>query len=61
MVVKENEFKKLIESLRERGLTIYNSKSKFQGDPHTRGSWLHAYIQDQLYKILGPSDQIQII
>ena len=61
MVVKENEFNRLIQTLREKGLAIYNSKSKFQGDSYTRGSWLHAYVQDQLCKILGPPNQVQII
>ena len=59
--IKKDELTRLVNNLREKGLAVYNSISKFQGDPYTRGSWLHSYIQDQLYRVLGTPDQVQII
>ena len=59
--IPRNEFNRLVESLRNKGLATYNSKSKFQGDPQNRGSWVYNYVQDQLYKVLGTPDQVQII
>ena len=59
--IPKDEFNELVNSLREKGLAIYNSISRFQGDPQDRGVWTHNYIQTQLYKILGSPDQVQII